>query len=108
MAHYMLQFSYNSESISELIKNPQDRSGQARALVEGLGGRLETFYYTFGDYDGLAIAELPDSSSAAAASMALAASGGFTAAKTTVLITMGEAVEAMKKANGLGYQPPGR
>jgi hypothetical protein len=38
--------------------------------------------------------------------MAVTASGAFKAFKTTPLLTTEEAMEAMKKANKLGYKPP--
>ena len=108
MARYMVQFSYSNESVSELVKNPQDRTAVARALVERLGGKLEAFYYSFGDYDGVVIVEIPDNAGAMAASMALSAGGGMRAVRTTVLLTPDEAAEGMRKAGTLGYQPPGR
>ena len=108
MARYMVQFSYNSDTVSDLVKNPQDRAAVVRGLAERWGGKLEAYYFTFGDYDGVAIAEVPDNVTMAAISMAVTASGAFKAFKTTVLISMEEAVEAMRKAGTLPYQPPGR
>ena len=107
MALYMLQFSYSTGAVSELVKNPQDRTAVGRSLVEAVGGKLESFYYTFGEYDAVAIAKIPDNVSAAAVSMALSSSEGFNAVKTTVLITAGEAVEALRKAGTIRYRPPG-
>ena len=108
MARYMVQFSYSSEAVSDLIKNPQDRAATVRAMIEGWGGRLESFYFTFGDYDGVAIVEAPDNVTMAAVSMAVTSSGAFNTFKTTVLISMDDAMEAMRKAGTLGYRPPGR
>jgi len=108
MPHYMVQFSYTSESVSNMARNPQDRAAVARTLIEHVGGRLEAFYYTFGDFDGMGIAELPDNVTATALSMALSSSGGMKAVKTTVLITPEESVEAMRKVGTMGYRPPGR
>jgi uncharacterized protein with GYD domain len=108
MPKHMLQFSYSSGAVSGLLKSPQDRTAVARGLVEGVGGKLESFYYCFGEYDGVAIAEFPDNASAAAASMALSGSGGFSAVRSTVLLTAQEAVAAMRKAGGLSYRPPSR
>ena len=55
----------------------------------------------------MAIGEFPDNVTMAALSMAISASGGFSAFKTTVLIPMNEAVEAMRKAGSISYRPPG-
>ena len=50
----MLQFSYSTGAVSELVKNPQDRTAVGRSLVEAVGGKLESFYYAFGEYDAVA------------------------------------------------------
>ena len=107
MARYLIQVSYTTQGISDLVKNPQDRAAAVRPLFEGLGGRLESFDYAFGDYDAVLIAELPDNVSMVALSMAVSASGAIGSLKTTVLIPMNEAVEAMRKAGTAGYRPPG-
>ena len=107
MPRYMAQFSYSKEAVSGLVKNPQDRAAVVRGLIERLGGRLEAFYYTFGDYDGMAIAELPDNVTMASLSMAVSSSGAAEAFKTTVLLTPEEGMEAMRKASTLGYRAPG-
>ena len=108
MAHYMIQVSYTSDAVSDMVNNPQDRGAVVRALVEGLGGKIEAFYFAFGDHDVVVIAELPDNVTMAALSMAVGASGALKALKTTVLISMASSMEAMKKAGRIGYQPPGR
>ena len=38
-------------------------------MFEGLGGRIESFYYAFGEYDFVVIAEFPDNVSAGALSV---------------------------------------
>ena len=68
-----------------------------REEVEGLGGRMESIYYAFGDSDVVTIFELPDNVTMAALSMAVGASGALTNPKTTVLIPIDEAVEAGQK-----------
>jgi len=44
--------------------------------------------------------------SAAAISMAIGSSGAMSSYRTTPLITVAEAIEAMKKAATAAYQPP--
>lgn len=55
----------------------------------------------------MAVAELPDNASAAALAMAIGAGGAVRDYKTTILMSMDEAIEAMRKAGGAGYRPPG-
>jgi uncharacterized protein with GYD domain len=107
MAHYLIQASYNRQAIADLVRIPEDRSAPIKAMVENLGGKLEAFYFAFGDYDVVAIAELPDNVTMAAVSMAVGAGGAIRDFKTTVLLPMNEALDAMRKAGTIGYRPPG-
>ena len=107
MARYLIQASYTTTAVADLVKNPQDRGAALQPLVEQLGGRIVSLDFAFGDYDVVGIGEFPDNVTMAALSMAITASGGFSAFKTTVLIPMNEAVEAMRKAGSINYRPPG-
>ncbi len=106
MAHYLIQASYSKEGIGDLIANPQDRAAAVRPVVEGLGGKIERFYFAFGEHDAIVVVELPDNVSAAALAMAVGGSAGISSYKTTPLLTMDEAMEAMRKASGTGYRSP--
>ena len=106
MPRYLIQASYSSESVQNMIRNPQDRAAVVGAMAERWGGSMEGFYFAFGDYDVVAIVDVPDNVTMAAISMAVGGSGGLKAFKTTVLVSMDEAMEAMRKAGTLGYQPP--
>ena len=103
---YLAQASYTAEACAAMLKKPQNRGEMVRQAIEKLGGRLEGFWFAFGDYDLATIFELPDNITAAAFSLAVSAGGALRALKTTPLITTEEAVEAMKKAAGTGYRPP--
>ena len=35
MARYLIQFSYTSDAISNMVKNPQDRAAVLRRMAEG-------------------------------------------------------------------------
>ena len=107
MAHYLFQIAYTSEAWAEQLRNPRSFMERATPLIEGLGGSIESAYYSFGEYDVAVIAELPDHVSMAACSLAISAGGAAKTAKTTPLMTLDEGVEAMRKAAGAGYRPPG-
>jgi len=107
MPYYMLQGAYTSEAWAAQVANPQDRVEIVRPIFEKLGGRIESAYFAFGEYDVVVITEFPDNVSAAAISVALNAGGAFKSAKTTPLMTMQEGIEVMRKAGGTGYHPPG-
>ena len=107
MALYMYQASYTSESWASQIRNPQNRLEQMRPVVEAMGGKLLAMYYAFGEYDVVAIMEAPDNVSISALSLAVAAGGAIKAGKTTVLMSIEDGIQAMRKASGAGYRPPG-
>jgi len=107
MARYMFQGAYTSEAWAVQVRNPQNRVEVIRPVFERLGGHLESVYYAFGEDDVVVIAEMPDNVSAAALALAVGASGAFKTFKTTPLMTVEEGIEAMRKASGTGYRPPG-
>ena len=104
----MLQGAYTAEALATLAKNPQDRSAPVRELVQKLGGRLVGFYFCFGEYDVVALSELPDDSAATALALAAVSPGHLKAYKTTKLFTVEETMEAMRKAGSLAFQGPSR
>ncbi len=106
MAYYLLQAAYTSEAWAAMAKNPQNRVEAVRPVVERLGGKLESGYLAFGEYDVIAIIQMPDNVSAAAFSIAASAGGGVKAIKTTPLMTTDEGIAAMKKAATAAYRPP--
>jgi len=104
MPHYLHQVSYTPEAWARLVANPQDRIEAVRAPIEKLGGRINTAFFAFGEYDVVVVTEMPDNVSAAAISIAFAAGGAVKNAKTTPLMTSAETVEALKKAGQSGYR----
>ena len=107
MAHYLIQAAYTPEAWAALTKNPQDRTEAIKPVVEGLGGKIEAFYLAFGEYDIVAIASFPSNVDAAAFAIGTSSGGALKAFKTTPLMEQSEALDAMRKAGGLSYQPPG-
>jgi uncharacterized protein with GYD domain len=106
MPYYLIQTAYTPESWAKMVNNPQDRVELVRPAIEGFGGRIEAGYIAFGEYDFATIVEFPDNTTAAAFSIAVSSKGGLKAFKTTPLMTMAEAQEAMKKAGASTYEPP--
>jgi uncharacterized protein with GYD domain len=73
-------------------------------MAEGLGGRLESFYFAFGETDAYVVLDLPDNRTAAAASIAVTTAGGATS-EVVVLLTPEDVDEAAKVS--VDYRPPG-
>ena len=106
MAVFMTQFSYTTEAWQVMVKNPQDRSGVLKGLVEKLGGTLIGLYFCFGEFDGVALYEYPDDVTCAGGTIAVISAGHLKAGKTTKLLSVDEMVNAMKKAGGIVYPGP--
>jgi uncharacterized protein with GYD domain len=104
MPFFCHQVSYTKEAWARLMQNPQDRLEAVRAPIEKLGGKVHASFFAFGDFDVLAITEMPDAISAAAISMAFAGGGAVSKIKTTTLLTGSQALEALRKAGTSGYK----
>lgn len=105
MPLYLTQTAYTQEAWHALVNNPQNRIDAIRPAIEKLGGKIINGYFAFGDYDVVAITEMPDNVSAAAIAIAFAAGGSCKSIKTTPLMSQAEALDAIKKASQTGYHP---
>jgi uncharacterized protein with GYD domain len=106
MARYLLKARYASEGAQGVLR----RGGTARreaveALVTGLGGRLESFDFAFGEEDLYVVCDLPDNSAAAAVALTVNATGAVHV-QTVVLLT----AEEVDAASGqqVQYTAPGQ
>ena len=106
MAYYLVQVAYSEASAKAMIANPQPREDVIRKTCESLGGKLHSFFFAFGEYDVVLIAEAPDNKTAASLALAVGATGSVSKYVTTVLMTSAEGVEAMKAAKKVSYTPP--
>jgi uncharacterized protein with GYD domain len=80
MAKFLIQASYTADGAKGIIKEGGSaRKAQIVQLLERQGGRLEAFYYAFGEWDVVAIFDVPDTATVTALSMAINASGGVMA-----------------------------
>ena len=105
MAKYLIQSTYTAEGLRGLQKDKASGRKQAAIkAVESLEGKVEAFYFALGDSDVIVIAELPDSVSAAALSLAVSATG-LARTRTTALLSVEETDRALSKK--LTYRPPG-
>ena len=107
MPLYLSRFSYTPETWGRLIGSPEDRRQAAQAYIESVGGTLHGFWYAFGTHDGYNLWEAPDNVSMAAVTAALSAGGALSACETTVLLTVEETMDALRKADRIQYRAPG-
>jgi uncharacterized protein with GYD domain len=107
MPMYLIQTAYTPEAWATMSKNPQDRGELIRPAIEAMGGKLHAFYLAFGEYDVVAIAEMPSNEDAAAFAISVAATGAMRSYRTTPLFDSTGAVEAMRRSSASSYTPPG-
>ena len=107
MPLYLTKFSYTPETWARLIGNPEDRRQAAQTYIESVGGKLHGFWYAFGSHDGYHLWEAPDNVSMAAVALAIGSGGALSKLETTVLLTVDETLEALRKAEHVGYRAPG-
>ena len=76
MPHYLIQGSYTAEGTKGLLaEGGSSRLAQATALLESVGGTVECIYFSYGADDIVGVCEVPDTSSAAAVSLAVSSTG---------------------------------
>jgi len=106
MPLYLTRFSYTPQTWAAMVERPEDRREVARAIIESVGGKLHGFWYGFGKHDGYNLWEAPDNVSMAAVALAITSGGALSSLETTVLLTVEETLEALKKASGVPYRRP--
>jgi uncharacterized protein with GYD domain len=105
MAKFLVTVAYTEAGAKGLRKDGgTQREHVVRLAIEGLGGKLEGFYFTLGHDDAIVIADLPDSVSVAALSLAVATSGAARC-RTSMLLTPADMDKAVAK--NTAYRAPG-
>jgi uncharacterized protein with GYD domain len=105
MAKFLIKASYTSEGTKGVLKSGgTKRKEVVEKMFADIGGKLEAFYFAFGDDDVYAIIDLPDAITAAALALTIKASG-MVALSTTLLLTSEEVDKAAKMS--VHYLPPG-
>jgi uncharacterized protein with GYD domain len=107
MSKYLVRVSFKSEGIRQVLTKAKASGlrGAVGKLVEAAGGKLEAWYFAFGEDDVIALLELPDNVAAASLSVA-ANAAGFINLHVTPLLTVDEMDKAIEKSAGLPV--PGR
>jgi uncharacterized protein with GYD domain len=106
MPKYLLQVSYTAEGLRGLFKDKASgRKAVVTKAVESSGGKVESFYYAFGEHDVILIVDMPDNTRMASLSLAVSAAG-LAHCETIPLLTIEETDSALGKE--VSYRAPGR
>jgi uncharacterized protein with GYD domain len=106
MAKYLVQATLSAEGMKGVEKDTgTGRRAAVTKAIEGMGGKVEAFYFSLGDYDVTIVCDMPDIVAATAMNMHVNESG-LVRTKTTALITVDEVDQAIKRK--VDYRAPGR
>ena len=105
MPKFLITASYTADGARGLLKEGGSaRRAAVQKLLEGVGGKLEAFYFALGHHDAYVIVDVPDAASVIAVSLAVNASG-VVRISTTPLLSPDDLDAASKKS--IGYRAPG-
>src|SRR6516225_433278 len=105
MPKYLITASYTAEGAKGLLKEGGTQRRQAAdQVIKSAGGKMEAFYFAFGEDDAYVIVDAPDHATVAASAVAINASGAVHT-KTVVLLTPEEIDQAVRK--NVTYRAPG-
>ena len=108
MAKYLVLYTFKGETLKAFMKKPTDRAAAVSEAARSVGGQLEAYYWMFGQYDGLAILDLPDSASAARLAMTVSSTGAFTHLETHELFSADDVLQIMQRTQDVEYAAPGQ
>jgi uncharacterized protein with GYD domain len=93
-----------------MLQVPEDRASAVAALVEHLGGSLESIYWEVETASAHVVADLPDSVSAAAVITAVTKTGAFKEVRVHEVLTQDQFRDmvALAQSSEDIYHPPGQ
>src|SRR5207237_10528805 len=95
MARFLFQASYSADGVKGVLKDGgTGRRSAVEAAIKSLGGKLEGFYYAFGETDVYVIVDGIDNATAAAFSMDVGSTGALSRLQTPVQLTPEEICQA--------------
>ena len=108
MTKFMVLYTFKGETLRDFMKRPTDRAAAVDEAARSVGGRLESYYWMLGQYDGFAIVDLPDSSAAARLAVTVGSTGAFTHVETHELFSSEEVLRLMSGSQDVTYAAPGQ
>jgi uncharacterized protein with GYD domain len=105
MAKYLFKANYVGKGVEGLLKEGgTSRRETVTKAISAAGGKLESFYYAFGDTDVLGVIDMPDVASAVALSLVINSTGVVNLNLTPLILA--EEVDAASKKK-VAFRPPG-
>jgi len=109
MLKFVVEFVYSSASWARMLKVADDRASAEAALIEHLGGSLESIHWEVQTASAYVVANLPDSVSAAAVITAATKTGAFKEVQVHEVLTQDQLRDmvALARSSDQVYRPPG-
>jgi uncharacterized protein with GYD domain len=109
MTIFITQARFTKEGLKGMISAPEDRAEVVGRLITAVGGKLNAYYLTSGDYDILLIFEAPSYEDVVPALIVAAAGSGVTDLKTVTALKSSEMKSTFAKAGSIAltYRSPG-
>jgi uncharacterized protein with GYD domain len=110
MTIFITQGRFTREAMAGMVAKPEDRAVTVAKLAKAAGGKLISYYFTFGEYDFLIVLEGPDEKLMASALIVAGSTGGVTNLKTTIAMTSADAKKCFATAGGIAksFRPAGK
>lgn len=106
MGKYLFRGTFSTDGLRGVIKDGgTSRPKAVAALAESVGGRMDAYYFAFGDDSYFVVCDLPSDEAAAACAMTVAASGAVS--NSTIKLLTPEQVDAAIKLSPT-YRAPGQ
>jgi uncharacterized protein with GYD domain len=97
MPIFITQGRFTQEAVKGMLAHPESREEVVAQLFAKSGGKLLSYYMTFGEYDFLVVSEGPYEGVAISV-IVVAAGGGVTDLKTTLAMSTSEMKAAFESA----------
>lgn len=104
MPVFITQGRYTSSALKGMAAKPENRATEVGKLCERHGGKLIGYYVTFGEYDWMAICDMPDAQSIFAVLATAGSGSGVSDMKTALALTPAEAMRGFEMAGTAAAQ----
>lgn len=105
MPKFLVQAKYTAEGTRGLLKDgATGRRKAVEELLASVGGKLDEFYFTYGDDDAILIIDLQNADDALSIAVTVRASG-MIQSKMTPLISLDDVDRAIQRH--VSFRPPG-
>jgi uncharacterized protein with GYD domain len=106
MAKYAVLWKFTEGAVRSMVAGGHPSPHTTRTLIESVGGNLEVYYWIAGSsHDGIAIVDVPDSSSATALKLAFRNASVVEYIESYELVATEDIPELLGRVGGMEFPP---